>query len=49
MLYFKPVVCRGAELQHDHYAAAAASMELGLLLLDLGNLEEAEKVLEQTK
>ena len=40
---------RGGELHYDHYAAAAASMELGLLYLDMGQLQEAEKTLESTK
>lgn len=46
---FQAVVDRGGELQCDHYAAAAASMELGLLYLDMGQLQEAEKTLESTK
>ena len=40
---------RSGEIQHDHYTAPAANMELGLLHLDLGNFDEAEKILESAK
>ena len=40
---------RSGELQYDHYTAPAAHMELGLLHLDMGKLDEAEKILELAK
>lgn len=40
---------RSGELQHDHYTAPAAHMELGLLHLDMGKLHEAEKLLDSAK
>ena len=38
-----------SELQVDHYTAPAAHMELGLLHLEKGSLQEAEKTLETAK
>ena len=40
---------RAQDVQHDHYAVAAASLELGLLHLKDGRLMEAEQILEKTK
>lgn len=40
---------RAQDVQHDHYAVAAASLELGLLYLKEGKLVEAEQILEKTK
>ena len=40
---------RSGLIKHDHYAVAAASMELGLLYIHLGLLEEAEKQLHSAK
>ena len=39
----------GDEVELDKYCVAAASAELGLLLLDMGKLEEAQKTLDATK
>lgn len=40
---------RSGLIKHDYYAVAAASMELGLLFVDLGILDEAEKQLHRAK
>ena len=42
-------VCRKHQVQHDHYALAAAGMELGMLYIETGNRAEAKRVLEHTK
>ena len=42
-------VSSSTELQHDHYTAPAAHMELGLLYLDTGELDKAERTLEASK
>ncbi len=44
-----PYLCRSSEVQYDHYAVAAASMELGLLYLETGRIQAAETALETTK
>ncbi|KAL5487393.1 hypothetical protein EMCRGX_G019987 [Ephydatia muelleri] len=46
---FTSVIERAQDVQHDHYAVAAASLELGLLHLKAGRLMEAEQILEKTK
>ena len=40
---------RSSLVKRDHYAIAAASMELGFIYIDLGMLEEAEKQLHSAK
>ena len=40
---------RSGLVKRDHYAVAAASMELGLVYIDLGMLVEAEKQLHSAK
>ncbi len=40
---------RSSKVQHDHYAVAAAHMELGLLYLDTDRIVAAENALETTK
>ena len=40
---------RAEEVQQDTYAVAAASLELGLLYLETGNLDSARQILESTK
>lgn len=40
---------RADRVQYDTYAIAAASLELGLLYLETGNLDEAHQILESTK
>ena len=41
--------CRLGEIRHDHYVAAVAGMEMGLLYLDQGMLDLAEKQLSLAK
>ena len=36
-------------VQHDYYTIPAANVELGLLHLKAGRLQEAETILEKTK
>ena len=40
---------RANRVQHDTYAIAAASLELGLLYIETGSLDEAHQILESTK
>ena len=42
-------VCRKKDLSCDLYSIPAATAELGLLLIDVGKLEEAEKRFEEAK
>ena len=44
-----PPLSRAEGVQHDTYAVAAASLELGLLYLETGNLDSARQILESTK
>jgi tetratricopeptide (TPR) repeat protein len=46
---FESILERSELIEHDHYAVAAASMELGLLYLDQGLLDLAEKQLHSAK
>jgi tetratricopeptide (TPR) repeat protein len=46
---FQAIVDNSSELQVDHYTAPAAHMELGILYLDMGRLDEAEKTLDSAK
>lgn len=43
------LICSAEDVKHDRYAVAAADTELGLLYIDMGRLEEAERILEATK
>ncbi len=39
----------GDAVERDIYAVAASGVELGLLHLDMGNLDDAQKTLEMAK